>query len=296
LSALLNLTNTVNNLINSGHLCRISALFIMALAPSCLDGGDLVGAATGNVGAGGSTTPFSSTDLDGSWVGVLTPSDSLQPSRGGYLKFNPLGQLTECADTDAFEWYQATANLSATLAENGAFSCSMMASYGEQFAQIFTGTMDASRNVLEGYYELSKDGVRIQDGTFSMPRSSPGFFTPSAYLSGSWVGPAFNDSRKGVTISFELDAAGELLSGEITEGPQLNWESIHSFSLDGSNTSAFTFTDDAVGRMDNVTLHSEDGAVTTFRFLIVSADGMIIGGVGEDTELGAGEMRAVRVY
>jgi hypothetical protein len=284
----------VKHLINGGRLCRSIALFLLALLPSCLDGGDPVGQSSGSVGSGSTSEGFEQVELEGSWVGLLSPYDTTQPERSTYFKFDSIGRLIESADTDANEWYLETSYFSAQLLDDGTFASSMMASYGTRMAQVFTGTMDASRNVLEGSYELSKDGFSVQEGTFALTRSLPGNFNTSVHLAGAWVGPAFNEVRKGVSLSVALDESGSPLSGGITDGPEANWEPIHDFLIDGSNTQAFQFADDAVGRLENVQLLSDDGAVTTFRFLIVSPDGLILGGPGEDSELGHGKVRLAR--
>ncbi|MBT4560994.1 MAG: hypothetical protein HOM34_08035 [Planctomycetes bacterium] len=244
----------------------------------------------------GSGNEYILADLSGAWVGSFTPFSSTEfGERGAYLRLDEFGRLLEVADTEAFEWTTATARLDQSINSDGAFMISMSDLDSEKvLIQTLTGVMDSTRTVLQGTYTLQTSEDSASGGVFSFIRSYPGAFSNESHLNGRWSGPAFNKLDAQVSMEIELDSMGSVLSGHVRYGEKRDYGIAHGFLTDSSNEFAVVFTDDEVGRIDDVVLVGTDGSITTFRYLLVSSDGRILGGPGHDSLLGAGQARLSR--
>ncbi len=277
------------------HPTFTRSILLSFLFLSC--GGEEVDAdSTGTTGsnAGNASTPLSITDLSGSWVGTFSPTLPPSADRVAYMRFDEYGQLYELVDSESVEWSAGNSEMAQLLSAEGAFSSTIVSNgYTKLSAQTLTGAMDATGRHLAGVYQSLHDDGSASLGTFSFVRSFPGAFSLENHIQGTWSGPAFDETR-GAFLSVEFDAFGSVLGGEVRYNELPSSRVVHSILGDFTNQDAMLFTNDEVGRFDNVVLNGSDGTLTTFRYVLVSFDGKILAGPGEDSVLGPGHARLSR--
>lgn len=232
---------------------------------------------------GGATTPvtFALDDLEGAWYGKLVPESLARPERNFYVKISA-GDAIEAADSLGNQWLVADSGRSLDFTAEGALGLSL-SSLIESNDLVLTAQMDDAMTTLAGSFSyLAPDGS-VTDGTMTLVRSGgAGEFAP-AVLEGAWIGFGFNDRGKRRSLELGMTADGGVSSGRIFH--PLTLEDVHLYSA-GSGT--FAFSDDTVGRLDDVVLLADGGDVLTFDWLLVDAEGALMGGPGFDTLLGVG--------
>jgi hypothetical protein len=241
-------------------------------------------AVTGSGAVGGGATPpvtFGLDDLEGAWYGKLVPDSLARPERNYYVKI-AAGDAVEAADSLGNQWLVADSGRSLDFTAEGALSLSL-SSLIESNDLVLTAQMDDAMTTLAGTFSyLAPDGS-VTDGTMTLVRSGgAGEFAP-AVLEGAWTGFGTNDRGKRRSMEIDLAADGGVASGRIFH--PLTLEEVHLYSA-GSGT--FAFSDDTVGRLDDVVVLADGGDVLTFDWLLVDAEGTLMGGPGFDTLLGVG--------
>lgn len=271
-------------------LARSLALLALAAFTACAHPGPQNIAATGGAGTGGGgTTPtvFALSDMDGDWVGKLVPDNLARPDRNFYLRVSA-GAVDEAADSLGNQWMTLDSARSMTFTVDGILQ-SVLESNIHTNNLVLDAQMDEAMTTLTGTFShLQIDGALV-DGTFTLVRSTGSGHFPSTLIEGLWDGFGANERAKRRNFMATLDAAGMVLSGEIRH-PATD-ELIHSYS---SGSGTFTYSDDAIGRIDNVTLAGDDGSTLTFTYLLVDEEGSLMGGPGFDSQMGAGVAELVR--
>ena len=233
-------------------------------------------------------TRFSNSDLSGSWVGTLTPMvgpDAGDPFEDPYpfsMRFDPGGQPTSGADGHGRAWDAGSSIGTATVQKSGLFVASIQQNPGVRKIEL-TGGLNRSATVQTGTYQVLHSAVVVEEGSFEAELfRGPGGFD----VAGQWSGSFFDRNGDVVPVVLELDADGTILGGEVT--------GFHTFIRGGPNTAVFVFSDPEVGRFDSLSWFSDDGSVQTLFLGLMSQDGGILSGTGNDSELGSGWMRLER--
>jgi len=264
-------------------------LSMFSLAACAHPGPDLISATAGSGTGGGTTTiTFNLSDLDGDWVGQLIPDNLARPERNFYMRL-AVGAVTEAADSLGNEWKGADSVRTLDFSETGLMQTIME-------SNIFTNNlvldaqMDDAMSTLTGTFShLDTDGALIE-GSFLLVRSVGAGHFPDALIEGVWDGFGANALAKRRSFTADLDAAGMVLSGEIRR-PDNN-ALIHTYS---SGSGTFTYSDSAIGRIDDVVLTADDGSVLTFVYLLIDEGGSLLGGPGFDSRLGPGVVELNRL-
>lgn len=257
-------------------------LSLFALAACAHPGPDVLSSADGpGTGGGGATTTFDLSNLEGDWVGQLIPDNLAQPKRNFYVRI-AAGAVTEAADSLGNEWKVADSVRTLDFSEAGVMQTIME-------SNIFTNNlvldaqMDDAMSALTGSFSHLAPNGALVEGSFVFVHSIGSGHFPDPLISGVWDGFGANGMAKRRTFTATLDTDGTLLSGEIRRPD--NGELIHSY-LPGAGV--FTYSDSAIGRIDDVVILGDDKSVLTFVYLLVDEEGSLIGGPGFDSQLGAG--------
>ncbi len=282
-------------LISSSMLLLGSLLFA-----SCGGGGALVSSGATNAGSGGAggnsnagnggdgSISFAMTDLDGDWTGELIPdmgSDVLE--RNFYMRLQD-GLVNDCVEGGGGIWSEADANVSLTFRTDGSLDV-QLTSNGVEGKLSLEGTMNLAMTKINGTFSLQPDLGSVFSGTFELRRSSgSGHFTIDL-LAGAWEGKGSNPEDRFRFADLSIDANGDLISASISH--PVTDAIVHTYS---AGTTSFEFFDTAVGRMNNVVFHGNDGSTLTFEFMLVNDDGTLMGGPAVDTLLGAGHAELIR--
>jgi hypothetical protein len=263
----------------AGRTLLLAAALLFTAACS---GGSGSGSVAGGGNAGGNQAKFVWEDLNGDWIGQLTPAPlaSGQP-HNAYLRWVDL-RLTEAAESGGLEFVAANSTRSFKFSGKGVLSADLKALVGSA-RLLLNGQMDESAAVLEGSFRLTDaDGSEIT-GDFLFTRSAgPAQFTQDM-LARPWDGLGRNGTGKFRFLKFELDAAGVVISG-LMRHPDTEVK-IRDYSA-GSAT--FVFADTSIGRINDVVMTSDQGETLTFPFLLLDADATLLAGAGVESELGDG--------
>lgn len=271
-------------------LARSLALLAVASFAACAHPGPQNIASTGGAGTGGGgTTPtvFALSDMDGDWVGKLLPDNLARPERNFYMRVSA-GAVDEAADSLGNQWMAVDSVRSLDFNVEGVLQ-SILESNIHTNKMVIDAQMDDAMTTLTGTFShLQIDGALI-DGSFTLVRSSGSGHFQATLIAGLWDGFGANERAKRRDFTATLDAGGMVLSGEIRH-PATD-ELIHSYS---SGSGTFTYADDAIGRIDNITLLGDDGSTLTFTYLLIDEEGSLMGGPGFDSQMGAGVAELVR--
>lgn len=243
-------------------------------------------------GGSSSSTPrprgssFSVADLAGDWTGVFVPANPARDSFNFYVRFDAAGSAFEGADGLGDQWQPADSVFASNVDRRGNALVNL-----EQTAEMgvrmrLLGALDGARSLLRGEFALSRPAEADVEGSFELHKSSgPGHFTVAAHLAGSWLGYGAGQGNHRKDIRLELGADGSVLGGDME---------VHVFIAGGVNTGIFRFSNDAVGRIDDVLIQSTDGSLQTVDYLLVDEAGTLLGGPGMDSTLGNGLARLAR--
>lgn len=226
---------------------------------------------------------FSSADLAGHWVGELIPSNPLSLHWNFYVSFDGLGDPYEAATGQGYEWFLANAVLTSSVTQSGDVVLNLTGQSHSKAILTLTGNFNLGGHQITGSYTFQEHHAVVHTGTFELLLSNgPGHFTVASHLQGTWKGFANGElaARKPLTVLIGED--GSVLGGDIE---------VHAFVPHGANIGAFQFANDAVGRLENVVIHSSDGATTTLHMLIVNDAGNLMSGPGVDSTMGEGIAR-----
>jgi len=266
-------------------------LSMFSLAACAHPGPDLLsataGPGTGGTG-GGTTITFDLSNLDGDWVGQLIPANLARPESNFYLRI-AAGAVDEAADSLGNEWKGADSVRSLDFSETGVMQ-SIMESNLFTNNLVLDAQMDDAMATLTGTFShLAIDGALIE-GSFTLVHSVGDGHFPDTLIEGLWDGFGANEMAKRRSFTADLDAAGMVLSGEIRR-PDNN-ELIHAYS---SGSGTFSYSDSAIGRIDDVVVLADDGSVLTFVYLLIDEEGSLMGGPGFDSQLGPGLVELNRI-
>lgn len=245
---------------------------------------------SGDVGGGGTTPPppvFTIDDLDGDWVGQLTPDNPARPVQNFYLRFAD-EDLSSAADSAGNEWRDDNSDRVFAFDADGILEANLGLLVGVAGLEILAEMNDA-RAVLAGSYTQVGPDLFPVAGTVELVRSGGPSMFEAAMLEGDWVGEAANALERHQILNFTLDADAAVVTGAMIRPGLKTVRRTYS-----AGAGVFSFTDGAIGRMDNVTLTSDDGKVTFLHYLLADRDGSLIAGPGTDQQLGAGFVRLNR--
>lgn len=263
---------------------RLSLLLMALLAFSCSRAAVQTGSTGGGAGSGGGgggSVIFSLTDLDGDWTGSMLGDQAGDTARNFYMRIVD-GLVTESAEGFGSEWLAANARVNVAFDRNGRLGVTLKSNLAAGNLTL-EGQMDEAMVILSGTYTFTDSEGETTQGTFSVTRSSgPGHFLISL-IGGDWGGEGVNERSKFRLATLEIGNAGRLLSAEVRH--PVTDAIVHRYS-DGA--AQFKFSDDAVGRMDNVIITGDDGSELRFRYLLVNEEGTLISGPGFDSLLGSG--------
>lgn len=264
----------------AGPAGALLGLFL-ALA-ACADGGRGLGRSASPVSPG-----FTTGDLAGDWVGLLAPVSPGQNSFNFYARFDVAGLPYEAADGWGNEWLAGSFTGTSQVNSTGALAVTLAQTGGDLMTLQLQGQLNEARNSVDGTYVLLKDATVASRGSYSaVLTSGAGHFTVAEHLAGTWAGAASRwPGGREKDLNLVLDAAGTVQGGNL--GP-------HVFIVGGPNTGIFFFSNDAVGRLDNVVVQSEDGSVQIGRYLLVDDLGSVITGPGSDSVMGPGVGRLAK--
>ncbi|TAH35487.1 MAG: hypothetical protein EYC70_12575 [Planctomycetota bacterium] len=259
-------------------------VFLGLLAPALLLSACNRGSPAPARGPGGDV--FSAADLAGDWVGVFTPSNPQRDSFNFYARFDAAGAAYEAADGLADQWTTADSEFRSNVDPRGNALVNLEQRTEQGARMRILGVLDRARLRLGGDFTLARTGASDVGGAFEMHRTSgAGHFSAATHLAGRWLGYGAGQGNHRKDIRWEIGADGTLLRGDME---------VHVFIRGGPNTGIFQFSNDAVGRLDNVVIRSADGSVQTLEYFLVDDTGTLMGGPGADSVLGPGLCRLVR--
>jgi hypothetical protein len=236
-------------------------------------------------GATGSTEEppitFALADLEGDWFGQLVPDSVAREKRNFYFSVVG-GQLIESADSFGNQWTSIDTS-SLDITTEGLVSASLSSVLVTNNI-VLSAQMNDAMTLLTGTFSHLDPSDTVVDGTFVLKRSMGSGQFAAPVLEGSWSGMGTNSVGKRRLIDLLLDTAGAVLSGELIR-PFDNFVQ-HVYSPGPGNI--FTFTNDSVGRMDNVQILADDGSTLFFTYALIDEDGTLIGGPGFDSLMGSG--------
>jgi hypothetical protein len=220
-------------------------------------------------------------DLEGDWFGQLIPDSVARDKRNFYFSVVG-GQLIESADSLGNQWTSIDTS-SLDITTEGLLSASMSSVLVTNNI-VLSAQMDDAMSMLTGSFSHLDPSDNVIDGTFILRRSLGAGQFAAPVLEGSWSGIGINSVGKRRFIDLLLDAAGDILAGELIR--PFDGAVQHVYSAAPGN--AFTFTNDSVGRMDNVQITADDGSILFFTYALIDEDGTLIGGPGFDSLMGSG--------
>lgn len=245
---------------------------------------------SGSVGGGGGTPPppvFTIEDLDGDWVGQLTPDNPARPVQNFYLRFAD-EDIESAADSAGNEWRTDNSDRVFAFDADGIFEANLGLLIGVAGLEILA-EMDDARTVLAGSYTQVGPDLFPVAGSVELVRSSGASMFEESMLEGDWVGEASNAHERRQILNFTLGVDGAVLTGAMIR-PGL--KTVRRTYSAGAGT--FSFFDGAIGRMQDVSIMADDGQVTFLHYLLVDRDGSLVAGPGTDQQLGAGFVRLNR--
>ncbi|MDP6963152.1 MAG: hypothetical protein QGF46_03200 [Planctomycetota bacterium] len=254
----------------------LSFVLCLLLLPACGDSGASSGSSSS--GASGS---YAQSDLGGYWIGRLSPYEIGDDERLFYFQADENGNVFSAADSVGNQWDIPSSNISAALLANGNLNMSL-GSLASLKKLHLTGIIKPALNEIEGEYAYENVAGIAATGHFVLVNNSAPDLFADIDFEGAWsggFGVGHRDNER--TLSFELDSDGKVISGELFNNKTL--ETIHSYSF---GAGSFSLDDLTVGRIDNFVLVADDGSIATCDFLLVSAEGDLISGVGIDSEVG----------
>ena len=250
---------------------------LLALAISCGAASD--SSSSGSSGSSGGTG-FAPSDLGGSWLGRLTPSDPKNHEILFYFKADANGDISVAADSRGNEWAAINASIEADFLSDGKLAMDFFSSAGINKLHM-EGQMDGSMSAIDGsylYLDLMGESV---EGSFEIILSIGDEEFLGIDLSGSWSGGFGVGRRQNERVlSFELDQTGQVVTGSLMGADGIE---IHSYSAGAGN---FLIDNTTIGRIDDFELTADDGAIASCDFLLVDFNLGLIAGVGSDTEVG----------
>lgn len=255
----------------------------LALTASCSGGSSgVIGG--GGTGGGGNGPKFLWEDLNGDWIGQLetgpTAAPGVQP-RNAYLRWSD-ERLIEAAESGGQEFLVGSSTRTVRFTAQGRFDADLRAASGSG-RLLLSGSMDESRSVLEGSFQLTDAAGAQRSGPFVFTRSAgAGQFT-QAMLERAWDGLGSNGVGKFRFLEFALDGAGVVIEGSMLH-PTTALK-IRDYSA-GAGT--FAFADSSVGRINDVVMVADQGQTISFPFLLLDADGTLLSGAGTESDLGDG--------
>lgn len=259
--------------------------FLVIFLGSCNnDAGSLRVNRIGPPGTQGQT--YSPADLAGDWVGTLVPSNPLLQEYNFYVRCDGQGNAYEAANGVGNQWNLGNSVTGTTVSATGSVAINLQETLGMLATLELTGNFNIAADLITGSYAFYRNGAQIESGTFNLLLSTgPGHFSVAVQLAGSWSGDAAS-GLKSRPASLEIDSDGSILSGGA-------W--LRVFDTSGLNTGVFQFSDDALGRLDNVVIHSTDGSMQTLIYAIVNDAGNLLTGQVRDSLLPVkGNLRLAR--
>lgn len=256
-------------------------LAALTFTVSCSGGGG--SGAVGGGGTGGGKGPkFAWEDLNGDWIGQFSPvsGGSTQPANA-YLRWVN-ERLTEAAESHGAQFLASDSTRTFTFTGKGVLTCDLQANVGLSRLRL-TGQMDETATLLEGDFKLTEEDGGEVFGTFLLSRSIGAAQFSQAMLERTWDGLGRNGVGKFRFLSFELDASGLLVGGTMHH-PETE-ELIRTY---GAGAGTFLFADTSIGRLDNVTMISDQGETLFFPYLLLNADADFLSGAGIESVLGSG--------
>ena len=268
------------------HLVSLSArcFSILALSTFVACSHPAPGGISHSGGAGGAVEPpitFEMADLEGDWYGQLVPNSVVFDVRNFYFRVVG-GELIETADSLGNQWTSIdTSSLEFTVA--GVLTANL-ASVLVTNNLAFTAQMDDSMTILTGEFSHLDAAATLVEGSFELKRSIGSGQFQTASLEGSWAGQGTNGQGKKRWIDMALDAAGAVLSGQMIRP----FDSLVQHTYSAGTGNVFTLSNDSVGRLDNVQITADDGAILFFTYALIDEEGTLLGGPGFDTLMGSG--------
>ena len=256
---------------------KLIYISLFALVISCGAASD-----SGSSGSSGSSggTGFAPSDLGGSWVGRLTPSDPNNHEILFYFNADTNGDILAAADSRGNEWASVNASIEADFLSDGRLAMDFFSDAGINKLHM-EGQMTGSMSTINGSYQCLDLMGEIVEGSFEILLSIGDEEFRGIDLSGSWAGGFGVGRRENERVlSFELDQAGQVVAGALigADGTE-----IHSYSAGAGN---FLIDNTTIGRIDDFELTADDGAIASCDFLLVDFNLEFIAGVGSDTEVG----------
>ena len=200
-----------------------------------------------------------------------------------YWRINGDEILFEAANTIGTEWTLADSVTGFTVDTLGNLNVWMeqTGTLPDPDRMELLGALNESGTGCSGDYLLHENDELVSQGTFTAVRSSgPGHFTQDM-LEGTWTGIGLKASGKSRDVILILGPDGTVLGGDMED---------HVFIQGGVNTGIYTFSDTAIGRLDDVVMQSTDGSTQTLEFLLLNDQGTILSGPGFDTKFGPGHL------
>ena len=243
---------------------------------------------SGGAGAGG-TVGYTIGDLDGDWVGVLYPNPHVLDPLNFYFRSANSGIVSEAADSKANQWLAEDSLITTDVLSSGAIMLEFN-SLIEQNRLYLEGSMSAAMNELTGDYQyVNHYGIPLH-GAFILTRSTGDDYFAGLDYSSSWsggFGVGHNENKR--QLAFVLDGDGSVISGSMTN--IVTGYEIHHYSV---GAGSFAATNTAVGRIDDITLTADDGAIAICDFLLLDHELTLIGGTGVDSDVGEGTIEIRR--
>ena len=262
---------------------RCLTVLLLGAFVACSHPGSDAASITG--GATGGTEPppivFTLDDMEGDWFGQLIPDSVARDVRNYYFTVIG-GQIVESADSSGNQWTSID-NISLDFTVDGAMAANIESVLVTN-NMVLTAQMDDSLSTLTGEFShLNADGILVE-GSFVLKRSTGAGQFNANVLEGAWKGNGINNRGKRRFIDLTLDVAGAVLSGQMVR--PIDGFVHHTYSAGPGNT--FAYTNDSVGRLDNVQITADDGSILFFTYALIDESGTLMGGPGFDSLMGSG--------
>ncbi len=256
-------------------------LSALALTTACSGGSGSGTVGGGGTPGGGQGAQFVWEDLNADWIGQLVPLAAGVQARNVYLRWVD-ERLIEAAESGGNEWTTANSSRTFKFTGKGLLTADLKATVGTS-RLLITAEMSASLATLTGTFKITDSfGVEVE-GSFTLTRSSGTGHFAQGDLTGKWDGLGVNGVGKFRFLKFELDAAGDVVTG-LMKHPETQ-VLIRNYSAGSAH---FEFADTSVGRINNVVLTSDQGFTLTFSYLLLDQDGILFAGPGVESDLGFG--------
>ena len=286
----------MQNLLRSSRALSWLSVLALVFVPACGGGG---GGNNGGGATGGTSNPFSPTDLAGAWTGTLVPranaglpwSDGEKRilSRNFVVRADGQGNFQFClpGTEETYDVVAGTARVSQSeIGTQGRFSVTFKELQKNREQLVLVGRLNKARNRIVGEYELrsrtenttGNEVEAVDAGDFELLLSSGvGHFQPSD-LEGTWSGRNYHYAPRYSNMSITIDSNGSVTAGGIETA-----SGTHPFALDGSNDLLFgLLTDTSIGMIENVVITLESGVQVKMLYALVDDGGRYITGPLED--------------